>query len=106
MSWRYQKRIRLLPGLHLNLSKSGVGLSIGGRGAHFGWTARGRRYVNLAGAGTQTSGNCGGDGHFDVIGGEDSEGREEGIAGSTWMGFAFTWPISRPVVDAVSSFLP
>ena len=46
MSWRYQKRIRVLPGVHLNLSKSGVGVSIGGRGAHVGWTARGRKYVN------------------------------------------------------------
>jgi hypothetical protein len=26
MSWRYQKRIRVLPGVHLNLSKSGVGV--------------------------------------------------------------------------------
>jgi hypothetical protein len=52
MSWRYQKRIRVLPGVHLNLSKSGIGVSIGGRGLHVGWTARGRRYVSLGVPGT------------------------------------------------------
>ena len=52
MSWRYQKPIRVLPGVHLNLSKSGVGVSIGDRGAHVGWTARGRRYVSLGVPGT------------------------------------------------------
>jgi hypothetical protein len=55
MSWRYQKRIRVLPGVHLNLSKSGVGVSIGGRGAHVGWTARGRRYMSLGVPGTGLS---------------------------------------------------
>jgi|SRR6516162_2867366 hypothetical protein len=55
MSWRYQKRMRVLPGLHLNLSKSGVGVSIGGRGAHVGWTVRGRRYVSLGAPGTGLS---------------------------------------------------
>jgi hypothetical protein len=48
MSWRYQKRIRVLPGVHLNLSRSGVGVSIGDRGAHVGWTARGRRYMSMS----------------------------------------------------------
>jgi S-DNA-T family DNA segregation ATPase FtsK/SpoIIIE len=52
MSWRYQKRIRVLPGVHLNLSKSGLGVSIGSRGAHVGWTSRGRRYVSLGVPGT------------------------------------------------------
>ena len=55
MSWRYQKPIRVLPGVHLNLSKSGVGVSIGDRGAHVGWTARGRRYVSLGVPGTGLS---------------------------------------------------
>jgi hypothetical protein len=55
MSWRYQKRIRVLPGVHLNLSRSGVGVSIGDRGAHVGWTARGRRYVSWGLPGTGLS---------------------------------------------------
>jgi hypothetical protein len=33
MSWRFQRRIRLLPGLRLNFSKSGVSASIGHRRA-------------------------------------------------------------------------
>jgi hypothetical protein len=55
VSWRNQKRIRVLPGVHLNLSRNGVGVSIGGRGAHVGWTARGRRYVSLGVPGTGLS---------------------------------------------------
>ncbi len=33
MGWRFQKRIRLLPGITLNLSRKGVSTSIGTRGA-------------------------------------------------------------------------
>lgn len=32
MSFRFRKRIRILPGLWLNVSKSGVSTSIGGKG--------------------------------------------------------------------------
>ena len=32
MGWRFRKRIRLLPGLRVNLSKSGASVSIGGHG--------------------------------------------------------------------------
>jgi len=31
---RFQRRIKVLPGVRINLSKSGVGFSVGGRGAH------------------------------------------------------------------------
>jgi len=34
MGLRFQRRVKLLPGVHLNLSGSGVGVSVGGRGAH------------------------------------------------------------------------
>ena len=40
MGFRFQRRIRLLPGVRLNLSKSGVSTSVGGRGA---WLTLGRR---------------------------------------------------------------
>ncbi|CCH01973.1 hypothetical protein FAES_3972 [Fibrella aestuarina BUZ 2] len=33
MAWSYRKRIKLIPGVHLNLSKSGISTSIGVRGA-------------------------------------------------------------------------
>lgn len=33
MSWRFQKRLRILPGVTLNFSKSGVSTSFGVRGA-------------------------------------------------------------------------
>lgn len=34
MSWRIRRSIRLLPGLRLNVSKSGFSVSAGRRGAH------------------------------------------------------------------------
>jgi len=47
MGLRFQRRVKLLPGVHLNLSMSGVGVSVGGRGAHIGVTARGQRYTSV-----------------------------------------------------------
>ena len=55
MGLRFQRRIRVLPGLQLNLSRSGVGVSIGGRGAHVGITARGQRYASAGLPGTGIS---------------------------------------------------
>ena len=46
MSFRFQRRIRLVPGLHLNVSKSGVGFSAGRRGFHVGVDSRKRPYVS------------------------------------------------------------
>jgi len=34
MGFRFRRSIRILPGVRLNVSKSGVSTSIGGRGAH------------------------------------------------------------------------
>jgi Protein of unknown function (DUF4236) len=47
MGLRFQRRIKVLPGLRLNLSRSGVGFSVGARGAHVGITARGQRYTSI-----------------------------------------------------------
>jgi hypothetical protein len=55
MGLRIQRRIRLLPGIHLNLSARGVGVSVGSRGAHIGIDARGRRYTSLGVPGTGIS---------------------------------------------------
>jgi hypothetical protein len=52
---RFQRRIRVLPGVHLNVSLSGVGFSVGGRGFHAGMTARGQRYVGAGLPGTGLS---------------------------------------------------
>jgi len=49
---RFQRRIRVLPGVNLNVSLSGVGVSVGGRGFHAGMTARGQRYVSAGLPGT------------------------------------------------------
>jgi Protein of unknown function (DUF4236) len=52
---RFQKRIKVFPGLHLNLSLSGIGVSAGGRGFHVGRTARRQNYVSAGIAGTGLS---------------------------------------------------
>ncbi|HXF07450.1 MAG TPA: DUF4236 domain-containing protein [Candidatus Acidoferrales bacterium] len=57
MGLRYQKRIRLAPGLTLNLSKRGVSLSVGRRGATLNVGAPGgpRATVGLPGTGLSYS---------------------------------------------------
>jgi hypothetical protein len=52
---RFQRRIRVLPGVHVNLSLSGIGVSVGPRGLHAGVTARGQRYVSAGLPGTGLS---------------------------------------------------
>ena len=55
MALRFQRRMKLLPGVHLNLSLLGVFLSVGGRGAHIGVTARVQRYTSVGVPGTGVS---------------------------------------------------
>lgn len=35
MGWRFNKRLKVLPGIFLNISKSGISLTVGGKGATF-----------------------------------------------------------------------
>ena len=56
MPFRYRSSIRLLPGLHVNLSKSGASLSVGGRDATVNLGKRGvRTTVGLPGSGISYS---------------------------------------------------
>lgn len=55
MGFRFQKRIKILPGLWINLSKSGVSASAGGHGATVNVGADGRRMVTLGIPGTGMS---------------------------------------------------
>jgi len=52
MSWRFYRRLSLIPGLRVNLSRSGPSFSIGHRGAWYTVGPRGRRMtVGLPGTG-------------------------------------------------------
>ncbi len=51
MSWRFRRSIRIAKGVHLNFTKSGLGLSVGGRGFHVGTGPRGR-YMSMGIPGT------------------------------------------------------
>ncbi len=52
MGFRFQRRVSIIPGLRLNLSKSGASLSIGHRGAWYTIGPRGRRVtLGLPGTG-------------------------------------------------------
>jgi hypothetical protein len=55
MGLRFQKRIRILPGVYINLSKSGVSASVGGKGSTINVNAAGRRQVTLGIPGTGLS---------------------------------------------------
>lgn len=52
MGWRFFRRVRILPGVTLNFSKSGVSVSAGPKGMKFTMGPRGRRFtVGLPGTG-------------------------------------------------------
>ncbi|MDX2118858.1 MAG: DUF4236 domain-containing protein [Planctomycetota bacterium] len=51
MGFYYRKSVSLGP-FRVNMSKSGVGYSVGGRGFRTGISARGKRYTNLSLPGT------------------------------------------------------
>ncbi len=52
MGWFFRKRIRLLPGVHLNVGKRGASVSLGRRGASVNLSRRGTRTtVSLPGTG-------------------------------------------------------
>jgi hypothetical protein len=55
VGFRFQRRIKILPGLAINISKSGVGFSAGGRGFHVGIDSKGRRYTSASLPGTGIS---------------------------------------------------
>lgn len=48
MGWGYRKRVKLLPGINLNIGKRGVGVSGGRRGARVSASPSGRRSLSLA----------------------------------------------------------
>jgi Protein of unknown function (DUF4236) len=51
-NFRFYRRLRILPGLSVNLSKSGPSLTVGMRGAHLTMGPRGvRRTVDIPGTG-------------------------------------------------------
>jgi hypothetical protein len=52
---RFHRSIKIFPGLRLNLSKSGLGLTAGVRGLKVGIDAKGRSYVNAGIPGTGLS---------------------------------------------------
>ena len=60
MGFRFSRRIRIAPGIRLNLSKSGVSTSIGGRGAWFTFGRRSRATISLPGTGLCYSQTLGG----------------------------------------------
>jgi Protein of unknown function (DUF4236) len=52
MGFRFRRTLKILPGLHLNISKSGISASIGPRGLHYTIGAKGTRTtVGLPGSG-------------------------------------------------------
>ncbi len=55
MGLRFRKIISILPGLRLNVSKSGVSTSLGGRGATVNVGANGKRTVTVGIPGTGLS---------------------------------------------------
>ncbi len=55
MSLRFQKRIKIFPGVYINLSKSGISASVGGHGATVNVGSTGKNMVTVGIPGTGLS---------------------------------------------------
>jgi hypothetical protein len=55
MGFRFQRRIRIAPGVRLNLSKSGIGASVGRTGLRVGMDAKRKKYFSVGVPGTGLS---------------------------------------------------
>ena len=55
MGLRFQRRIKIFPGVYINLSKSGISASVGGKGATINVGSTGRRIVTVGIPGTGLS---------------------------------------------------
>jgi Protein of unknown function (DUF4236) len=55
MGFRFQRRIRIAPGVRLNLSKSGIGASVGRTGLRLGMAAKRKKYFSVGLPGTGLS---------------------------------------------------
>jgi hypothetical protein len=54
MGWRFQRRIRIAPVVTVNLSKSGVGSSLGRNGSRIGVNAKHKKYFSIRAAGNRS----------------------------------------------------
>lgn len=67
MAFRFQKRIKIAPGVRLNLSKSGISTSLGGRGGTVNLNSKGMRTtVGIPGTGLSWSKQTGWAGSADL----------------------------------------
>jgi hypothetical protein len=55
MGFRFRKSIKIIPGIRLNISKSGISTSIGGRGATLNVNGEGKSRVTVGLPGTGLS---------------------------------------------------
>lgn len=55
MGLRFHKKIKIAPGVDLNLSKSGMGMSVGPKGAKVSVNSKGDIYGNISIPGTGVS---------------------------------------------------
>ena len=84
MGFRFQRRIRIAPGVRLNLSRSGISTSVGGRG--FTLNSRGTATVSIPGTGLSYRANLNApSGTTSIIPAESAEpvtpGRKRIVAG-------------------------
>ena len=73
MALRYRRRINILPGVHLNVSRSGISTTLGVRGASMTFGKRGR-YINtgIPGTGISWRSRVGSSGSTSAVAGEPS----------------------------------
>ena len=81
MSLRYRRSVKLGKGVKLNLTKTGVGMTVGGKGAHYSVHSSGRRTtsVGIPGTGLYYQNRTGGNSHKNVARPSNSSQPQPGV---------------------------
>jgi hypothetical protein len=106
MGFRFTKRIKIIPGIRVNLSKSGVSTSIGTKGASVNLGRRSKLTVGLPGTGIS---------HSTSLSGASAPSRKRANRAAsqlhvdppkTYSGAFIAGAFIRGLVDSVGSYLP
>ncbi|MFM0173652.1 DUF4236 domain-containing protein [Paraburkholderia sediminicola] len=85
MGWGFRKSIKIAPGIRINLSKSGISTSLGGKG--FTYNTRGRVTTSIPGTGIRYT--------TSLKGGKSSRRESHGTSASTNVGYMNTENLSK-----------
>lgn len=92
MAWSYRKRIKILPGVNVNVSKSGVSTSVGPKGAKINVGPKGSKlYTSIPGTGIYYRGTLSKTANKESSGSVEPSNKKSNGEGSVFYGCFVNW---------------